>query len=88
MAGIASIENGKKGGRPLGSKAAHTMEAEEAKKHLIQAYIQNIEPINRALIKKAKTGDLAAIREIHDRVYGKAPQALEVKGDITLKLDV
>ena len=34
-----------------------------------------------ALVDKAKTGDVAAIREIFDRVEGKAPQALQVTGE-------
>ena len=73
MAGITSRENGKKGGRP---KAAHTIQAEKAKATLIREYIRNIKPINKALIKKAKEGDIQAIRELHDRVYGKSPQAI------------
>ena len=63
-------------GRKIGSKATHTLQAEQARAILIQAYLDNIQPINEALIKKAKDGDIQAIREIHDRVYGKAPQAL------------
>lgn len=76
MAGITSIQNGKKGGRPKGSKATHTIQAEAAKAELIKAYIKNIKPINEALIKKATEGDIQAIRELHDRVYGKSPQAI------------
>ena len=51
-------ENGKKGGRP---KAAHTIQAEAGKAALIAAYLKNIKPINDALIKKAKRGDIQAI---------------------------
>lgn len=69
-------ENGKKGGRPKGSKASHTLEAEAAKAELVRMYIENIKPINQALIDKALTGDIQAIKELHDRVYGKAPQAI------------
>lgn len=76
MAGKASVENGKKGGRPLGSKAPHTIQAETAKAELIRMYIENIRPINQALIDKAVKGDIQAIRELHDRVWGKSPQAI------------
>ena len=63
-------------GRKKGSKATHTLQAEQARAMLIQAYLDNIKPINEALIKKATEGDIQAIKEIHDRVYGKAPQSL------------
>lgn len=63
-------------GRKVGSKATHTLQAETAKAQLIQTYIDNIKPINEALIKKAIEGDIQAIKEIHDRVWGKAPQAI------------
>ena len=63
-------------GRPKGTKSPVTLKVERAKQVLIDAYIENIKPINEALIKKAKEGDIQAIRELHDRVYGKAPQAL------------
>lgn len=34
-------------------------------------------PIIKALIEKAKLGDVPAIREIHDRLMGKAPQPFQ-----------
>jgi hypothetical protein len=57
-------------------KARHTIEAEAGKAELIRAYLENIRPINEALIKKAKRGDMEAIKELHNRVYGKAVQPL------------
>lgn len=57
-------------------KAPHTIEKEAAKAELIRMYCENIRPINEALIKKAKKGDIQAIKELHDRVYGKATQPL------------
>lgn len=68
--------NGMKGGRPKGSKAAHTLQAEQGKALLVQMYLENVRPINQALIDKAKNGDIAAIKELHDRVYNKAAQPL------------
>lgn len=75
-----------KGGRPKGSKGTHTLQAEIAKQQLIKAYIANIKPINQALIKKAKQGDIQAIRELHDRVYGKSLQPME--GNFTSELKI
>lgn len=65
--------NGRKGGRP---KAAHTIQAEQGKALLVKMYLENIRPINQALIDKALTGDIQAIKELHDRVYHKAAQPL------------
>ena len=63
-------------GRPKGSKSPLTLKIDQARQALIDAYIEKIRPINEALIKKATEGDIQAIRELHDRVYGKAPQAI------------
>ncbi len=63
-------------GRKKGSKASHTIATEAAKAQLIADYIRNIKPINAALIKKAKKGDMLAIKELHDRVYGKSAQPI------------
>lgn len=38
-------------------------------------------PVGDALVKKATEGDTQAIKEFFDRVFGKAPQAIEV--DVT-----
>jgi hypothetical protein len=63
-------------GRKIGSRAQHTLQAEQGKALLIQMYLENIRPINQALIDKAKSGDIQAIKELHDRVYNKAAQPL------------
>ncbi len=81
--------NGRKGGRPKGSKSPVTLKVEAARQVLIDAYIANIKPINEALIAKAKEGDIAAIKELHDRVYGKSIQPVEgsIKGNISIQFD-
>jgi hypothetical protein len=50
------------------AEAYNTLLASEVDKHKIQ--------IIAALIKKAKAGDTVAIKEIHERISGKVPQAL------------
>jgi len=47
--------------------------AEEARRILSEMVMREIEPIGRALISKAKKGDVIAIRELFDRAFGKAP---------------
>lgn len=37
-----------------------------------------IKPIGKALIFKAKKGDVAAIRELFDRAFGKVPQSAKI----------
>lgn len=72
-----------KGGRPKGLNAIN---AEAGKAVLIKAYLDNIVPINQALVNKALTGDIQAIKELHDRVYGKSPQPLEHSGEMVSKI--
>lgn len=50
--------------------------AEEARILLSGRVLEEIGPICDALIKKAKKGDIPAIRELFDRAWGKPPQAL------------
>lgn len=76
MAGEASRNNGKLGGRPAGSKAQHTIAAEAARAELIKRVADNIGPLFEALYDKAKNGDVSAIKELFDRAFGKSPQAL------------
>lgn len=64
-------ENGKKGGRPRGLNAIN---AEKGKAKLIEMYLAKVVPINQVLIDKALAGDITAIKELHDRVYGKSMQ--------------
>lgn len=66
-----------------GIKSGCTVEAEKGKAELIRMYLENIRPINEALIIKAKGGDIGAIKELHDRVYGKPAQDLRFSGEIT-----
>ena len=88
MAGKTSIENGRKGGRPLGSKDPHTLEREQARAFLISKIKENIEPIADALIGKAKQGDVPAIKELFDRAWGKPNQSISGLDNTPIQVDI
>jgi hypothetical protein len=75
-------------GRKKGSVASHTRDAAAGKALLIKMYLEKIRPINEALIAKAMSGDIAAIKELHDRVYDKARQPIDGKviGELTISI--
>lgn len=86
MAGEASKLNGKKGGRPKGALAKSTLQALSAKAKLVAMVEGEIEPLTMALIEKGRGGDVAAIRELFDRAFGKAPQAITGEDGGALKI--
>lgn len=63
-------------GRPKGSKDPTTLVKEQALLILREKVLAEITPVTQALIEKAKTGDVPAIKELFDRAFGKAPQAI------------
>lgn len=63
-------------GRPKGSKDPNTLVKEKAMLALREMVLAEITPLTTALITKGKTGDVQAIRELFDRAFGKAPQAI------------
>lgn len=78
MAGEASRENGKKGGRPRGTKTAVTIAREKAREYLSRRVEEEIEPIADSLIAKAQDGDVPAIKELFDRAWGKSKEAMDI----------
>lgn len=64
-------------GRP---KAVRTIEKDKLKDYIAQRIAENAEPIITALVEKALTGDVLATRELFDRGFGKATQAIEMSG--------
>lgn len=85
MPGDTARFNGKKGGRPKGSKASHTLAAEKAREILIMKLVAEIGPVADALIEKAKAGDIQAIKEAFERAFGKSAQpiaATDSKGNV------
>lgn len=79
-------ENGKKGGRPKGAISAATRDAIEGKKRMVELINARIEEMISWLFQKAmqvdENGkpiiDVAAIKELLDRGYGKAAQSVDV----------
>lgn len=65
-------------GKPKGTKQPQTLEKEMARAQLAEIVAAEIHPIAMALLKKAKAGDVMAARELFDRAWGKAPQAVDV----------
>ena len=63
-------------GRPKDSKEKQTLIKEQALLALREMVLADITPVTQALIRKAKTGDVPAIKELFDRAFGKAPQAI------------
>lgn len=53
--------------------------AEEARRILSEMVMHDIEPIGRALVAKAKKGDVIAVRELFDRAFGKSPQTAKIE---------
>lgn len=75
-----SKENGKLGGRPVGSLNKSTLTALEARQLLIEKYMLRQEKIDNALLDEAEAGNVPAIKEVYDRVYGKAKSEIELYG--------
>jgi hypothetical protein len=73
-------------GRPKGTVASHTILAQEMRKALIEAAAEEWGPIVKALITSAKHGDAYAIRELFDRIFGKASQPVEMSGELKLEI--
>jgi hypothetical protein len=73
-------------GRPKGSKDPNTLVREKTLYALREMVMKEIGPVTRALIAKAKEGDVPAIKELFDRAFGKAPQALTDADGKNLKI--
>lgn len=72
-------------GKPKGTLASHTLEAQELKKALILGYKEKAKEINSALFAKALDGDVPAIKEVYDRVYGKSVNPIELSGAVDIR---
>ncbi len=64
-------------GMPKGKRTRKTLEREAAKLYLIRRVEEDIEELTTALLDKAKTGDIQALKEALDRAWGKAMQSID-----------
>src|ERR1041385_1559940 len=78
---LTSAKNGKKGGRPKGSLAAHTLERQEFQKRYIERVMPVWDDIIDAQIEKASLGSERMLEEINNRVLGKSIQPLGTPDD-------
>lgn len=90
-------------GRKKGHKASHTIQTEKAREYVIQRITEELEPIMTAQIEAAKglyfigkegqvvyqeKPDITAGKNLLDQTIGKAKETVELKEDVTLKIDV
>jgi hypothetical protein len=87
MPGETSRQNGKKGGRKFGSKATHTVKAEKTKAVLVELFDKRAVKIFNALLNECEKGNVQAIKEAFERVWGKVKDNTEHTGEITIKID-
>lgn len=73
-------------GRPLSLKTLQSRADKDAREKFLAYASTNVLPVGEALVEKAKSGDVQAMKEFFDRTWGRAPQSLEVKGDIQFSL--
>jgi len=88
MAGLTSVQNGKLGGRPVGSKAKHTVEAEQARAHVIKRIVEELDPILDKHIELAKAGDRQGLEYLMNQAVGKPKETVEMTLEGNLKVDV
>lgn len=68
----------KNAGRPTGSLATHTLEAQTLRQYVVEQVIANKKELIQALIKKGRSGDIPAIKELLDRSLGKVKESMEI----------
>lgn len=76
------------GGKRIGAgrkKGFSAKTAEEARKVLAEMVVQEIGPIGEALIARAKNGEVAAIKELFDRAFGKALQTARIDSSVHIE---
>ena len=78
-----SPENGKLGGRPVGSYGTRRLREELFREYVFGLVKENQKPLIKAMLTKAKDGDTQAFNALMDRAVGK-PQTLgeEAAGDL------
>lgn len=78
-------------GAPEGNKnscKSNRLWAETIKRVVAQSDPQRLRKIAEALLDKAESGDLAAIKELGDRLDGKAAQSVALSGSVSMRRTV
>jgi isocitrate dehydrogenase len=70
------------GAQPGNDNAAKGKKWKDAIHYAITKDKQALQDVAKALISKAKEGDVSAIKELGDRIDGKVSQELEHSGEI------
>ena len=71
-------------GAPIGNKNAakpNRLWGDAIRRAIAQNDSEKLRKAADALVKAAENGDVAALRELGDRLDGKAPQQITVSGD-------
>ena len=88
MAGIASQQNGKLGGRPKGSKNWDTIAIEKAREYYLEQVAKHLPPLVSIHLEEAFQPENQKEREyIFNQIVGKPKESLEVQIDGNLKVD-
>lgn len=75
-------------GNKKGSKHKKTLEQEVKIRTLEEMLRPHAEEVANALVKKAKTGDIGAIKEYHERLLGKVKDKVDLHADIELDASI
>jgi predicted transcriptional regulator len=77
-------------GNKLGGnkKQNHTIQAEALKKYLIEEVIKQKAPIIKALIREAKKGNVAALKEVLERILGRVTDTFvgKLTGELVIQV--
>lgn len=71
-------ENKKTRGGARAGAGRPKLEASKYREILIRKIEKQAEPLAQALIDKGLTGDVPALKEIHDRALGKAKESVDL----------
>lgn len=89
MGGLASKINGRKGGRPIGTKSWKTVEKEKLREHYIQTLSEHFDELTHIHLESAKDPENKDERRYAlDQLLGKAKESVEVDIKGNLKVDV
>ena len=75
-------------GRKVGSKAQHTIEAEQARAYVIKRVVEELDPIIDKHIEMAKAGDRQGLEYLINQAIGKPKETVEMNVETTLRVDV